>query len=542
MPAFVELINNPYTQKLRVLINGEAVSEYSNLKKYMDEPFCYWCDRILDGIFEECNRGDFSLHFSSRKEELAIMQVFANSYPHCVQYSSSLNVRSDTLQHRMTQLNQLIRMSNEHPRVSSKRVLFVLPQSFRHLEKDLRDMEVRNSFCQIDSSIAYYHEFPIGKQNVDTIILLSDEKAIPEYMSRLSINTGFGIQVNHTGVASFLGKNADMFIYQTTNDLLFQTIFECLMLIPLLDIFRSCIATLSSDFARDNKESIAELQSVTANVVPVPENQVIEKGRSVRIQFQSDITGYEINLSQLRFSYKKNGLIRCNGFFVEGLQEGSSTLYVYKEGENDPCASVDFKVIVRNRIQKLQLEESRIYIGEGDQARLNYTYLPVNADNASLIEWHSDNADVATIDSYGNLHGIKRGSCTIRCIAEQVSASCNCIVKPHLKHITVDATELEMIYGEEKSIQVKLSPEDCIDDEIVISSMDMRTVNVVGQTIKAVGLGVTRVVVQNKQETVRAEIRVSVMTEKEFRQRQRQRDKQDGGKKEKKSWFSRLFG
>ena len=542
MLAKVELINNPYTQKLRILINGEAVSEYSNLKKYMDEPFCYWCNHILDGIFEECNRGDFSLHFSSRKEELDVMQVLANSYPHCVQYSSSLNVRSDTLQQRMKQLNQLIRNSNEHPHVSSKRVLFVLPESFRYLEEDLRNMEVRNSFCQINSRIAYYHEFPIENRSVDVTILLSDEKDVFEYISKLSIDAGFGIQVNRAGVTSFLGKNANTFIYQTTDGLLFQTIFECLMLVPLLEVFRSCIATLSFDFLRVNRESIVALQSITANVIPVPESQVIEKGRSVRIQFQSDIAGYEINVSQLRFSYNKTGLIRCNGFFVEGLQEGLSTLYVYKEGENDPCASVDFNIIVRNRITSLQLEESRVYIGEGDKILLNYTYLPVNADNVNLIEWHSDKADIATIDSYGNLQGIKRGSCTIRCIAEQVSASCNCIVKPHLKQITVDVTELEMIYGEEKLIHVKLYPEDCIDDKIVISSMDMSTVNVVGQTIKAVGLGITRVVVQNEQETVRVEIRATVMTEKEFRQIQRKRNKQDGEIKEKKGWLSKLFG
>lgn len=66
----VELINNPYTQRLQILINGESVSVYSNLEKYMDEPFTYWCDRILQTIYEECNYGDFRLHFSSREEEL----------------------------------------------------------------------------------------------------------------------------------------------------------------------------------------------------------------------------------------------------------------------------------------------------------------------------------------------------------------------------------------------------------------------------------------------------------------------------------------
>ena len=53
MVTRVELINNPYKQQLRILMNGEAVSVYSNLEKFMDEPFSYWCDRILEGYEEK---------------------------------------------------------------------------------------------------------------------------------------------------------------------------------------------------------------------------------------------------------------------------------------------------------------------------------------------------------------------------------------------------------------------------------------------------------------------------------------------------------
>ena len=87
METRVELINNPYMQRLCILINEEAVSVYSNLEKYMDEPFCYWCDRILDDIYEECNRGVFRLHFRSRREELEIMEKLVRNYPYCVQPS-----------------------------------------------------------------------------------------------------------------------------------------------------------------------------------------------------------------------------------------------------------------------------------------------------------------------------------------------------------------------------------------------------------------------------------------------------------------------
>ena len=56
----VELINNPYTQRLRVLINGKAASEYTGMERFIGEPFVYWCDKIFEAVYEECNRQPFS--------------------------------------------------------------------------------------------------------------------------------------------------------------------------------------------------------------------------------------------------------------------------------------------------------------------------------------------------------------------------------------------------------------------------------------------------------------------------------------------------
>ena len=205
-----------------------------------------------------------------------------------------------------------------------------------------------------------------------------------------------------------------------------------------------------------------------------------------------------------------------------------------------------YSVIRRNRIEELRLEEDSLTIGEGDFARLSVSYLPVDADNADTIQWSSDQESVAKVDGSGGVRGIARGSCTIRCFADQVSASCRCTVKPHLQTISVEEQELEMIYGQERELKIDLKPENCIDDRIVISSMNMQIVNVVGRSLKAIGTGQTRIVIQNSQETVRREITVTVLTEKEYKSRQKQKQKQKekaaGNQAGKKGLLSKLFG
>ena len=310
-----------------------------------------------------------------------------------------------------------------------------------------------------------------------------------------------------------------------------------------MELFLSCIQTLSAEIKEQYREKIEELQSMELKIIAVPEKTVIEVGKSSRIQFKTDMEGYEVKSTQFHYTYSQKGIIRCNGLLVEGLKEGKVTLHICKEGENVPCASVEYSVIKRNRIEELKLEETEILLGEGDSVKLKVTYFPVDADNVHLIEWKSDNEMIAKVDSSGIVRAIAKGSCTIRCFAEQVSVRCKCNVKPHLKSISVEAQEIEMIYGQEKEIKIQLFPENCVDDQIVFSSMNMQVVNVIGRTLKAIGVGKTKIVIQNKQETVRTEIFVSVYTQKEYENLQKQKEKNnvETSVTKKKGFLAKLF-
>ena len=51
----VELIYNPYQEKCRILINGNSISEYSQLANYLQESFEIWSPKILKSIEQELN-------------------------------------------------------------------------------------------------------------------------------------------------------------------------------------------------------------------------------------------------------------------------------------------------------------------------------------------------------------------------------------------------------------------------------------------------------------------------------------------------------
>lgn len=541
MRTSVEILNNPYTQRLRVLINGETVSVYSNLEKYMDEPFSYWCDKILDSIYEECNGENFSLHFCSRKEETDIMKKIVQDCTYCSQYYSSLHMRSTTLLERIKSLNNIIKkaQSSEYQTFRNE-TLFVIQDSLKRFETNLSDFELKNSFCQIVPRVMFMQDYGKKKYEADTVFFIGDKTSVNKCLQYIKTGKVFGIELGES--KGFKGKINDIFVYESTEQTLLDIIFECLLFSPLLDMFRLCIKTMTPGLKRKFSDQIEELQSIEYKVIPVPENTTIEVGRSSRIHFKTDIEGYDVKLSQLHYSYNDENIIYCNGLLVEGLKEGTTTLYIFKEGDQIPCANVKYTVIKRNRIKELKLEDDYLTIGEGDRIKLNLMYLPADADNANSIEWKSEDEKIAKVDNSGYVVGISRGSCIVRCFAEQISTTCRCTVKPHLKAILAEEREIEMIYGQERELKIDLKPENCIDDKIIVSSIDMQIVNVVDRTLKAIGIGTTRVIIQNVQETVKAEIIVCVITEAEYRNRQKGREKSLETVKKKKGWLSKLFG
>lgn len=249
MAMNVEITNNPYIQRLQILINGEAVSVYSNLKKFMDEPFWYWCDKILDAIYEECNGSSFRLHFRSREEELAVMAVLAGRDPRCEQYTASPLIRKDSLTQRMAALNRLIRDNRlAGYRTEHRKAVIVVPEGLGSLERDLQEMEIKNVYCQVEVQVVRYAAYMQKKPYGDILILVTKDRSTQECMERMDIRNGYALHLcDRTG---FVEKREGVFCYDTEPAAFFDTLFGCFLLGPLMEVFCICIKGLSADWHR----------------------------------------------------------------------------------------------------------------------------------------------------------------------------------------------------------------------------------------------------------------------------------------------------
>lgn len=531
MAVSVELINNPYIQRLQVLIDGKAVSAYSGIEKFMDEPFTYWCDKILPAVYDELNGSDFTLHFHSSNEEINVMKKIATDYNHCIQFSSEGFVRKTPLIERMSKLNKLIQNNgiNGYQRTICNAV-FVVSDGCKHLIPDLESIEIKNLYCEVKVKALSYSEFVANRCKGDVTFGICKNGEQEKLVGVFGTAKGFLLSIGENN--DFEMKRNEVLCFSTTQNDIFNTAFNCFLLGPLIEVFSKTVSTLSADVMQRFEDEIQTLLSTSVRVIANSEALEIELGHSVMLSLEADIEGYSFRPNDFKYAYSNNGIIKCNGMRVEGVKEGKSTLYVYREGENKPCAQLEYTVYKTNHITELTLIETGMYMGLGDTYSMEYSFYPPDADNVNAVEWFSDNEAVAQVDPKGNVKAIGEGDCNIWVTAGKISDRCDITVLPHISEIVTEQDSLELVVGQVIEIVASAVPENAIDSKLKYACIDVRVANVVSNKLTALKEGSTTLVIQNAEETVRKEISVVVYRKLPSNKKE----------KKKKGFFSKLFG
>ena len=242
----------------------------------------------------------------------------------------------------------------------------------------------------------------------------------------------------------------------------------------------------------------------------------VETGKSVKIGVELDPPIGAI--PDLVYKISNQTIASCNGFCVFGKQEGMTSLEVYHKGDKKPFFTKDIRIYKRNRITKLILSDDTLVLGTGDRKRIHCDFFPRNADNVQTITWKSSDEKIAKVDSRGSVIAVGVGNCRLICMAEQVSAQCICTVKPYLQEIFFefelenDVLTLEPM--DEFVLGIKTCPDNCVDDNLFITSSDYSVVNVVKNTLYAKIKGEAIITIQNSNGRISRNFKVVVSKKK----------------------------
>jgi len=516
MPSLVELKYNPFFQRLSILIDGNEPSQYSGLVQYTNEPISVWKSQILPAIYEEI-RDDFYVSFTGVDSDAQIIRYHCQEFSHCLGIQEKKVLVEYPVRDRLIGINREIRNQKiaQFGRTVIDAVLYITP-SLQHLLPDLLGIQISNLFCTVRFSADNYavdtlkdtYSFLVGNTEKECASIRSSvigSKAVYELI----------LDKEKSDIQYF----GDHFLCSATNiDELKNAIFLCLLGQPFQEAIFNCYSGLS-DFDSSKPEMLKNF--LIEPVVSITLNESVEVGRSNDLIVTVIPNGYPC--PKLNYRVNNQEIASCDGFRVHALTAGNTIVEAYYSGEKMPFWKQPISTYERNRIKNIFLSENQLLMGCGDSASLKCSYSPKDADNTKEIRWQSSDESILKVSQEGVIHALKAGRSKIICSAENVSAICNCTVKPYLQEIHCGIVEqnggvLQMSPGQELKMDISIEPTDCFDKELSIISSNYDIVNIANGTLIAKNTGDATVAITNntrrKQYSFQVSVRKHIVKEK----------------------------
>lgn len=162
-------------------------------------------------------------------------------------------------------------------------------------------------------------------------------------------------------------------------------------------------------------------------------------------------------------STNTNAVTVDNGV-VTAVGEGSSTV----------TATVGEKVATINYTVRIPLQSITINgdetLSKNEEKTLTVTYNPTNTTDNKTVDWESSNPEIVSIDSTGQIRGIKEGTANVKAVVAGKETTKQITVNEiHINSIAIDGDqEFEMIKNQTKNLSVTINPENTTDDKGVV--------------------------------------------------------------------------
>lgn len=168
-----------------------------------------------------------------------------------------------------------------------------------------------------------------------------------------------------------------------------------------------------------------------------------------------------------------------------------------------------------NEVESVSLNTTYSNLNVGDTLKLTATINPSNADNKN-VKWTSSDPSVATVDSNGNVKGIKTGIATITVTTEDKAKTAICtvnVVSNKVTGITLDKTNYILHIGDSLAITPTITPSTATNTNYIVTSSNSDVVSVKDNIITANNIGEATLTFKTEDGGFTVEAKVTVTNE-----------------------------
>ncbi len=169
-----------------------------------------------------------------------------------------------------------------------------------------------------------------------------------------------------------------------------------------------------------------------------------------------------------------------------------------------------------NKVQGISLNTTYSDLNVGDTIRLQATISPSNAENKN-VNWTTSDSSIATVDSNGNVKGLKSGVVTITATTQDQNKTAICtinVLSNKVTGISLDKNNYVLSIGDSLAITPKIQPSSAKNTNYAVVSSNPNVVSVDGNIVTAKKEGEATLTFTTQEGGFTVQAKVTVTTQK----------------------------
>lgn len=412
--------------KATISINGEEISQYSELSALLNRSFHEWVGKLLEELDAEIY-DDYVIDYFALPFQYELLKAQSSEYCREIRYYPI-----DTLYEPTTMAQSLIAMCQRHNmQVECKNSARVYSECALELPKEL----VKSDALAAD--LCVFGDFEKELKAINAVISNSTD---------VRVTTSSGKIVFHLPVdmlASFL--DFYKIVYVNT---------------PAIE---NCINALKyTQLTIAEKTELESIQTGKASFYlgPVPDN--MDADNECKIEFISFPTKKYTLISVAP------DIVSYNNGTLKAIRSGSATLVVRDES-NVTVGSRIIQVIEHQYVQEIRFVPDFEYMKRNERKKLGIVLLPAGAEDQNDLEWSVSPFSAAQVTNNGEITALETGTAYITVKSRKAQATYELHIRPDLQGLRFDPQKVQLIKGETKVITCLTTPPDAAVDKLAWS-------------------------------------------------------------------------
>ena len=480
---------DPYKNITNVSIDGEPLSQNSELNSYRETSLLNWAKDFFNIIDNEMN-DEYQLDIRSEKFEKFFLQDLSAHDEYCSGISYTAFSVATEPRRRMSAALRLMKTCQ----VSVPQYKFKLPvYSESEIIADSRwitNVDLDKAFLIISDS---YNDIPLNFEGYSPrIVLAAADKA----------------EVLYREDGCYLWK-----VEEQRLEAVFDSIVERFAIIPYIAEAVKQIGKKATCLTGDEfREYI--LLNATKPIITVDEIGNIEVGKKLKPVFRMIPQKYP--LPQIEITSTDGDIVRAAGDCLEAVSVGETQVYFREKGETSYFQSVTVKTFQNIYVDSIKLTPEKTSMNRGSRQKISALLEPENADDKDELVWTVNRPEIARVNSKGYLTAISGGDVEVTASTKKVSSRVAIHVISAIEKISLSESDIQLFVGDTQKIIRKIQPA-FVDNPTCNWTSDDDTVAMVQPTedentfvVKALSIGHCKLTCKAEQGGAKASCDVSV--------------------------------